>query len=200
MGVRFAPERLVCAAALLLACASRPQSPFYGDERFLVVGVRPDAEAAAVAEELEQSGYTVIRTLNGLHFTALGAADADGAPVKVRIITGRGIAVALDPVVATLLQPGIRYALLPPPAKDTHDPDGDGFEEVFVHRLVDGAAPCILVYRVLDSGFADPVPSGQYGLARPPSEPPWDAPLYCDVSAPAAPDAGGSDAASPAPP
>ena len=120
--------------------------------------------------------------------------------MKVRIITARGIALALDPVVATPLQPGIRYALLPPPLKESHDPDGDGFEEVFVHRLTDGAAPCILVYRVRDSGFADPVPSGQYAHAQPPGEAPWDAPRFCDDPEPAAADAGLPDAASPAPP
>ena len=118
-----------------------PQSPYYGDERFLVLGVRPDAEADAVAEELERSGFKVTSKLNGLHFTALGATDADGAPVKVRIVTARASRWRSTPVVATPLRPGIRYALMPPPVKDTHDADGDGFEEVFVHRLTDGVVP-----------------------------------------------------------
>ena len=172
---------------LLAACASGPKSPYFGDERFLVLGVRPDAEGDAVAEELERSGFKVTSKLNGLHFTALGAAAADGAPAKVRIVTARGIALALDPVVATPLQPGIRYALMPPPVKGTHDADGDGFEEVFVHRLTDGVAPCILVYRVRDSGFADAVPSGQYANAQPPGPPPWDAPVFCEDPAPPRP-------------
>ena len=54
--------------------------------------------------------------------------------------------------------------------------------------------------RLRDSGFADPVPSGQYAHAQPPGEAPWDAPRFCDDPEPAAADAGLPDAASPAPP
>jgi hypothetical protein len=150
-----------------------------------VLGVSPDAESEEIKHELEQSGYTVALELHGLRFSALSAVTEDGAPAKVRAITGRGIALALEPIVGTPLQPAVAYALLPPPSKDTHDADGDGFEELFVHRFEEGEAPCILVYRVRDSGFVDAVASGSYAHAQPAGAPPWDAPNFCaDVAEP----------------
>jgi len=188
--------RQLLIGALLGACASQPPSPFYGDERFLVVGVDPDAEANAVVRQLEASGYKLERKLHGQHFSALGAVSAGGVPVKVRVVTARGIALALDAVAATPLQPGVRYALLPPPSSETHDADGDGFEEVFVQLLRDSEAPCIQVYRVRDSGFVDKVPGG---VALPPqasaSSPVWGAPQFCTSSEPADGGAAAPDAA-----
>ena len=181
------------------ACAGQPRSPFFGDERFLVVGVDPDAEADALARALESSGFRVVQRLRGQHFRALGAVDASGAAVKVRVVTARGIALALDPTLARAGQPALRYALLPPPSRETHDADGDGFEEVFVHELAEGAAPCILVYRVRDSGFVDPAVQGGFTLkVAHDAQPPWDAPNYCTEQAtePAA-DAGAAVAHTP---
>jgi hypothetical protein len=184
-----AVARALCGV-LLLGCASRAPGPYFGDERFLVIGVDPNAEVDELARKLEDSGFTIALTLRGQHFAALGATEPDGWPAKVRIVTARGIALALDPVVATPVQPGIRYALMPAPLADTHDPDGDGFEEVFVQRFVDRAAPCILVFRVRDSGFADRVPAGEYAHAQPPGPPPWDAPQFCDEAEAPPADAG----------
>jgi len=177
----------VAAAALLTAllccaCASQPRSPFFGDERFLVLGVDPDAEADELARQFENNGFRVLQRLRGQHFSALGVAAADGAAVKVRVVTARGIALALDAAQSTPMQPGVRYALLTPLSSETHDADGDGFEEVFVQRLptAAGSAPCILVYRVRDSGFVDAVAGNTYTL--PPvanAVAPWDAPSFC---------------------
>jgi hypothetical protein len=188
--VRCSRAAVTCllAAAACCGCASQPPSPFFQDERYLVVGVDPDAETDALARQLEASGFRIVQRLRGRHFGALGAASADGTAAKVRVVTGRGIALALDPDERDLARPAIRYALLPPPSSETHDPDGDGFEEVFVHVLPEaGEAPCIRVYRVLDSGFVDPVAGGGFppaaGSAS--AHPAWQEPRFC-----AEPDAG----------
>jgi hypothetical protein len=55
------------------------------------------------------------------------------------------------------LSVGVRYALLAQPIAGTQDADGDGFEEVFVEQR-SAAGNCVLVYRVRDVGFIDPVP------------------------------------------
>jgi hypothetical protein len=195
----------VAAAALLTAllccaCASQPRSPFFGDERFLVLGVDPDAEADELARQFEANGFRVLRRLRGQHFSALGVAAADGAAVKVRVVTTRGIALALDAAQSTPMQPGVGYALLTPPSSETHDADGDGFEEVFVQLLPTAAdsAPCILVYRVRDSGFVDAVAGNTYAL--PPvanASAPWDAPHFCpEPETEPAPDGGVPDGGS----
>jgi hypothetical protein len=175
--------RLAIGLGCGAGCAAQPPSPFFNDERFLVLGVDPNAEVDALARQLETSGFTIVRRLHGQHFGALGAASADGRPVKVRVVTARGIALALDPNERDLTQPPRRYALLPPPSSETHDADGDGFEEVFVHVLPEaGDAPCIRVYRVRDSGFVDEVASS--GAFTPSAEaassdPAWREPRFC---------------------
>jgi hypothetical protein len=198
------------AAALGCGCAAQPRSPFFGDERFLVLGVDPDAEADALARQLEDNGYRVEQRLRGQHFSALGAADAERVATKVRVMTARGIALALDAAATDPLRPGLRYALLPPPSPDTHDADADGFEEVFVRITAPASGePCIQVYRVRDSGFVDPVGPVALSTAGEHAAPPWNAPVFCPdpTAAPAQPSAddggtpqGGSNAPEPAPP
>lgn len=169
----------VACASAGSACASRQPSPFFGDERYLVLGVDPDAEADRVTADLEKSGYRVTRKLRGQNFSALGA-DDDAGPASVRVITLRGIALALDAVLGDALQPGVRYALLPPPSSETHDADGDGFEEVFVDVRAEKEPACIRVYRVRDSGFVDLVTSGFALAPQPNAAPPWNAPQLCE--------------------
>lgn len=169
-------------------CASQPPSPFFQDERFLVLGVDPDAETDALARQLEADGFRIVRRLRGQHFSALGVADRDGVAARVRVVTARGIALALDPDARDLTQPARRYALLPPPSAETHDADGDGFEEVFVHVLPEaGEPPCIQVYRVRDSGFVDPVAGGAFTPTSPEAqrERAWNQPTFCPEPSPA---------------
>jgi hypothetical protein len=181
---RAAVARLL-AAALGCGCASQPPSPFFQDERYLVLGVDPDAETDALARQLEASGFRIVERLRGRNFSALGAAGPDGLPAKVRVVTARGIALALDPGARGHGQPVQRYALLPPPSDETHDADGDGFEEVFVHVLPDtGEPPCIQVYRVLDSGFVDAVAGAGFapGSDRSRANAAWREPRFCPAS------------------
>jgi hypothetical protein len=80
--------------------------------------------------------------------------DRTGRATRVRVVTLRGISLALDPGLDTPLLPAPRYALLSPPLPNTQDADGDGFEEVFVEKRMPEQT-CLLVYRVRDVGFVD---------------------------------------------
>jgi hypothetical protein len=145
---------LLCLAAI--SCAAQPLGPFFGDEKYLRFGVDPDEETTSVVEGQGRRGYVVGLKLVGQTFTALGFMTSNGRNVAVRVITSRGIAIALDPEDASLIEQEVTYALLNAPIHDTHDADHDGFEEVFIEQRT-AADNCILVYRVRDVGFVDPV-------------------------------------------
>lgn len=183
------------------ACASQPAGPFFGDERFLRFGVDPSAEADALTAQLERAGYTLARRVRGQYFTALGFVDTQGLPSVLRVVTARGIALALDARAGDVFVPSEQFQLLPAPFSDTHDADGDGFEEVFVWQAVSGQEPCVQPYRVRDSGFVDRVEQDNYALAAHPdtTDPRWQNPQFCSASAagdeaPAASE-GGADSA-----
>jgi hypothetical protein len=166
-------------ALVLSACGGAPaHGPFFGDDRLIVLGVDPDTEADALSHQLAERGLTEVRRIRGKTFTALGYAPA-AEPTRqrdVRVITGRGIALALEARANTALDPGVRYALLPAPYRDTLDADGDGFDELFVSRTpLPAGEPCTLLYRVRDSGFVDAIPTDNYALARAPdvADPGW---------------------------
>ena len=120
-------------------------------------GVDPDHEARSLTAQMEKNGFVELRRVRGQNFTALGFGNRRDVPLKVRVVTKRGIELALDPEPSTALAPGVRYELLEAPIRGTQDADGDGFEEVFVSVQRERAAACVTVYRVRDSGFVDPV-------------------------------------------
>src|SRR4051812_17309771 len=96
------------AAILLLglvACASTPKGPVFHDDQYLRFGVDPDQEANAVIESQKERDYRLAQRLIGQHFTALGFMDKGGRSTAVRILTLRGIAVALDSRPQSALQP-----------------------------------------------------------------------------------------------
>lgn len=153
------PFRVLLPSLLLVACGAPSQGPFFDDQRYLVFGVEPDAEAAALVERFEAAGRKLLLRVRGHHFTALGFDDGNGHAAAVRVITSRGIELALDPPPGDGLHDPVAYRLLAAPIEGTQDADGDGFEELFVERLVGGAREgCIEPYRVRDAGFVDPVP------------------------------------------
>jgi hypothetical protein len=171
------------------ACGAPAHGPFFGDDRLIVLGVDPDSEADALSRQLAERGLTEARRIRGKTFTALGYAPAAEPNVQrdVRVITGRGIALALEAHSNSALEPGVRYALLPAPYRDTLDADGDGFDELFVTRTpVPSGEACTLVYRMRDSGFVDPVDTASYALARPPevADAGWQL-TFCADAAPA---------------
>jgi hypothetical protein len=170
-------------------CASQPPGPFFSDEKYLVLGVDPDAEANALIRDLASQGYGATPRLRGRHFTALGVQHPDLTCIGIRVVTVRGIALSIDRVQPTVFQEEVRYRLLSPPFQNTHDADDDGFEEIFVHvvRGHGGALrSCVAVYRVRDSGFVDQVDGKKFALTAPPRsrDPLFREPTFCQLSAP----------------
>jgi hypothetical protein len=185
----------VLIALGLLGCASQQQGPYFHDEQFLVLGVDPEAEARALTRQLEKNGFFVARRVHGQNFSALGFSDAQDVPQKVRVVTRRGIALALDQQTSTALSQGVRYELIDGPVLGTQDADGDGFEEIFV--LVHRDAPavtCIAAYRARDSGFVDAVDGVEIAQIDN-TQAVWRAPQFCASEAAASstsPDNAGS--------
>lgn len=140
--------------ALVGGCATQPRSPFFGDERYLRFGVDPRAEADTLVQAYREQSEALALRIVGHDFTALGFMDRSGLATRARVVTLRGIALALDPQPGTPLQAAVRYALLAPPLPDTQDADRDGFEEVFIERRSPNRT-CVLVYRVRDVGYVD---------------------------------------------
>jgi hypothetical protein len=140
----------------ILGCASSSSGPVFHDDNYLRFGVDPDAEANAVIESQKERDYRLARRMDGRHFAALGFMDRGGRSRAVRILTVRGIAVALDSRPQSPIQPAANYALISSPLAETYDADGDGFEEVFVEERTANEA-CLRVFRVRDVGFVDPV-------------------------------------------
>jgi hypothetical protein len=150
----------------ICGCASAPASPYFGDERYLRFGVDPNQEANAVIESQKARHYPLALRLLGQNFTALGFMDGRGRSTAVRILTLRGIVVALDPRPQTPLQESLSYTLLEAPIEGTHDADGDSFEEVFVEQRTQSRR-CLQVYRVRDVGFVDPVEQDAQVMGQP---------------------------------
>ena len=90
--LRVGRASVLCGCVRLAASRDRT----FIDEQFLVLGVDPDAEARALTRQLEKNGFFVVRRVRGQNFSALGFSDAQDVPQKVRVITRRGIALALD--------------------------------------------------------------------------------------------------------
>ncbi len=156
----YDPAMSRMAALLLLgiwSCASAGPGPHFSDGQFLRFGVDPNEEASAVIESQKARNYVVAQRVFGRHFSALGFMDKGGKSSAVRILTVRGIVIALDSRDETPVGPAVRYALLAAPFEETHDVDRDGFEEVLVEERSGGGA-CLRLYRVRDVGFVDPVP------------------------------------------
>ena len=194
---RSSHEALAALALALTAvpagsCGPPARGPFFGDEKLIVLGVSPDQEADLLARQLNERGLHEARRVRGKYFTALGFGP-DGNPLNqtdVRVITGRGIALALQARAPTALDGGERYALLRSPHLDTLDAD-DGQNELYVARTeLPAGTRCLLVYRVHDTGAVEPVATDDYQLLRvPDSDPAWHEP-FCDTRGGNAPDAG----------
>jgi len=139
------------------ACATRPPSPFFGDEQYLRFGVDPRDEANTLIKLYAEQSERLALRIVGHDFTAISFMDRAGRPTRTRVVTARGIALALDPGQGFPLESSSRYALIAGPVPDTQDADHDGFEEVFVEER-SRRETCLGVYRVRDVGFVDAVP------------------------------------------
>jgi hypothetical protein len=144
---------LAVSGLAVAMCSSGPSSPYFGDERFLVLGVSPEEEANALSKQLATDGRKEYLRLRAPTFTALGFEEPDGQPGWVRAITHRGIELALDPEQSHPLDRGERYELLAPATEGLFDANGDGFDELIVlKRSYDRQDPCLLAYRVQNTG------------------------------------------------
>ena len=128
-------------------------------------GVDPRSEADALIKLYAEQAEPLALRVSGRDFTALGFMDKQGRSTRARVITGRGIALALDPERPSPLTAAKRYALLAPPLPDTHDADRDGFEEVFIEERL-AAHTCLLVFRVRDVGDVDRVAAPLQAFGR----------------------------------
>lgn len=138
---------------LAAACAAQePRGPYFGDERHLVLGVDPERETAAIVASMEQEGHALALRLRGIHFTALDFVDVEGKPVAVRIVTARGIALALDAQHGDALRPARAWRLLPVRLPRVLGVEAD--EQVFVEERITGVAPCVRAYEVDAAGNA----------------------------------------------
>jgi hypothetical protein len=150
----------------IATCSSGPSGPYFGDEKFLVLGVTPEDEANALSKQLASDGRKEYLRLRGPTFTALGFEEPDGQPGWVRAITQRGIELALDPVQSHPLDLGVRYELLAPATAGLFDADGDGFDDLIVlKRSYDRDDPCLLAYRIQNTGFIDMIADGEDTVA-----------------------------------
>jgi hypothetical protein len=138
-----------------VACVG-PAGPVFHDEEYLRLGLDPRAEADSMIASYRERDEPLALRIEGHDFTALGFMDRGGVSTRTRVLTARGIELALDVELGNPLQSTTRYRLLAPPVAGTQDADGDGFEEVFVERRT-RARICLLVYRVRDVGYVDPV-------------------------------------------
>jgi hypothetical protein len=148
-------RRWLLGLLFLLACGA-PVGPVFHDEDYLRFGLDPRAEADSMIASYRERDEPLSLRIEGHDFTALGFMDRGGLATRARVLTARGIELALDPEIANVLQPSTRYRLLSPPVPGTQDADGDGFEEVFIERST-GPHTCLLVYRVRDVGYVDPI-------------------------------------------
>ncbi len=156
-------------AALIVGCvaagcgsAAPPVDPAVA---FLRVGVDPHEEARAVEASLAEGGFRVRTRSEGATFVALGLEHEARGETAVRVLTRRGIGLAIDVPGEQSAQPvGVVMS-----GSDGADLDGDGLEEVVLFRLDPvRERRCLAVVRVSDEGFVVPVPARLEGLGEQP--------------------------------
>src|SRR5690606_38914637 len=116
---------VVTAALLIGACGSAapPPSP---EVAFLQVGVDPHEEARAVERSLAEGGFRVRARTEGRTFVALALENEERGETAVRVVTRRGIGLAIDVPGEQSAQPvGVVMS-----GSDDADLDRNGLEEV----------------------------------------------------------------------
>ena len=142
----------ILQACLSASCATTAVAPTFSDAQWLTVGVDPEVEARKILQDYEQAGYSLHARVVGQAFTAMGFVRADGTSRGIRVVTARGVALALDSVPKGALEDRLEYFLMMPPVAATLDADGDGAEEFFVRELGRRTGNCVVPYRVGPSG------------------------------------------------
>jgi len=141
---------------LLASCASTPPDPFQGVQ--LRLGVDPQNEAEAVQALFEQAGYRLAKRVAGIWFTAMQFDDNQGQPHAVRVVTVRGIALALDAAEGSALNPAVRYQLLDATRDLRHDthvttaPQSEGLLVLELRGSSEQGEQCVRPYQVSRAG------------------------------------------------
>lgn len=144
---------LLLAVVVAAGCAPHRTEP--DPFALLRVGVDPAKEARAVRRSFAQTGYQMTGEVRGAGFRALGFVRPDGASA-VRIVTRRGIEVALD-APDDEEHGRVRVSLLAGKLAG-HDLDGDGHPEVPVAVVLRPRGKrCIGLVRIYADGAASEV-------------------------------------------
>ena len=146
-------------AALAAACAGALEGP--RPEDWMRVGVEPGEEAVEVEAALREAGWTRTERRAGDGFVAL--AFERGEQYAVRVVSRRGVVVALDSHEPDGLRERHGRVSLPEPPRS--DLDGDGREDVLVARDDDAGERCLAVVRVDPEGRAEALPIAGDALA-----------------------------------
>lgn len=103
-------------------------------------------------------GYQLDARLVGERVVALGFVDAQGVSRGIRVVTARGLVLALDAVPKGPLADRQEYYLHVPTMFETLDVDQDGFEEIWVREVGRAGGDCLRGYRVQPNGQVELVP------------------------------------------
>lgn len=143
----------------MAACGGGPEP--VRPEDWLRVGVDPVEEARVVEGRLTESGWGTAQRVEGEGFVALAFEHPDGRRA-VRVVTSRGVAVALD----SHEPDGIRERHGPVSLVelDEADVDRDGRPEVVAARDQDGGR-CIAILQVGGDGLVQVAPTDAEELA-----------------------------------
>lgn len=117
------------------------------------VGVAPAQEAERVRETLEAAGWEIAQRIEAPGHVAL--AFRRGEQRAVRVVTSRGVVIALDSYEPDGFH--VRHGSVSLAPRDEPDVDGDGRPDVVVARDEDGAR-CLAVIRIDESGAANLMP------------------------------------------
>jgi len=133
--------RAGCFIVVLLASCA-PSNPPFDPLDYLAAGVDPAEEADRVALQLGRAGFVVDRRLEGGGAVALAARRRRDGASAVRVVTRRGVVVALD--APDVRHPG-RLAVRLPEAARFERRELDGYVELPVEVVSDVVCTAVVV-------------------------------------------------------
>ncbi|MEC7524811.1 MAG: VCBS repeat-containing protein [Myxococcota bacterium] len=150
---------IVCVALCSLGCGGGSRSLRLED--WVRVGVDPRAEAEAIERALTDAGWSLATRREAPDFVALAfTRDEQRA---IRLVTRRGVVLALDSHELDGLR--IRHGLVSLPEPPREDLDGDGRPDLLIAREEADAPRCLAVVRVDEEGRAASLPIAGDALA-----------------------------------
>lgn len=153
---------VVIASAWLLHCA--PAGPSWRHQQGVGIrlGVDHVAEAASVQLAFENAGYVLVERRQGHRYVALQFAGDAGLGQAVRVVTDRGISLALDGRASSPLHGSVTFELMRDAGSHTAGAAAGNVAApelvmVLERHGVDGPS-CVRPYEVLESGRVEAVP------------------------------------------